>query len=120
MKKFNNFVLLAISLIVIALCVVYIKPAPQVPKVPNLVYHEVVTTNDSTEFLIVYAVNSITSDVISNKILRYTASKISSQEINPGILMNALQRQEIQVDYLILRPYDNEEGTYVCESDSSL
>ena len=119
MKKFNNFMLLTVLLIVIALCAVCIKPAPQVPKSSKLVYRELVTTNDSTEFLIVYAVNSITSDVIPNKILRYTASKVSSQEINPEILMNALQKQEIKVHYLVLRPYDNEKGTFVCESDSS-
>ena len=52
MKKFNNFMLLTISLIVIALCLVCIKPKPQVTKAFEL-------------------------------------------------------------------PYDNEEGTYVCESDSS-
>lgn len=119
MKKFNNFMLLTVVLIVITLCIVCIKPAPQVPKVPNLVYHELVTTNDSAEFLVVYTINSITSDIISNKILRYTASKVSSQEINPEILMNALQKQEIKVHYLVLRPYDNEKGTFVCEGDSS-
>lgn len=119
MKKFNNFVLLIILLIVITLCVVCIKPKPQVTEAPTLVYHELVTTNDSAEFLIVYTINSITSDIISNKILRYTASKISSQEINSEILMNALLKQEIKVHYLALRPYDNEKGTFVCEGDSS-
>lgn len=38
MKKFNNFVLLAITLIVIALCIICIKPEPQVPKISELSY----------------------------------------------------------------------------------
>lgn len=81
-------------------------------------YVEQIITKDAVPVEITYSVNDV-PDYIVDHHLQFASMKLLSHEVSADTLVIMLRNQGIQVNYLIVKPYDTKTGTVGSSWDSA-
>lgn len=81
-------------------------------------YVEQIITKDAVPIEVTYSVNDV-PDYIVDHHLQFASMKLFSHEVSADTLVIMLRNQGIQVNYLIVKPYDTKTGTVGSSWDSA-